>query len=300
MTTFRTGSRQVLRTLCTTISTSRAVLAVILISSSATLAACACGTIHGESDGGTDAGGLDAGAQDISCQVPAEDCLHGLFFGVCGDGDVPLLACNRSNGRCRWFRGGCPVGWRASDCPIDQVCCHETPDGLWPFDPSTSFSPGPRLMITLDIAAMGWTVIDESAPAEIAVTVDPSIGPPTSDWADCTPDAPLQICRDRLIIERGARSTDLSLVLRFASQARHAEAVLLEIVPAGGSLQARMFVRDEDDAAPPSLPSRCRPFHMESTSGTLRLNTVDLSMPELVHGALEVDLDGGHTMAVEF
>jgi hypothetical protein len=122
----------------------------------------------------------------------------------------------------------------------------------------------------------------------------------------CTPGAPLHICEDadsgRYLHRYVHRSFGASFVVRFETRFLVGQSVYLEVVPVDGALVARLFVRDVTDFAPPSPPTRCLPFYSGvSLSGTLRLNTMDVrTAPELVHGVLEVNLAGGHTMAVDF
>src|SRR3989304_1833811 len=95
-----------------------------------------------EGDGGAsaDAGTASDASASVTCESPLQDCTFGLFFASCGTTAAPVLACSESAGRCKWFTGGCPAGYRASDCPVDNVCCHTKADGLWPVDAPGAFS----------------------------------------------------------------------------------------------------------------------------------------------------------------
>ena len=270
-------------------------MAVLALTTSVVLFGCTSG------DGGAspDAGAAPDASAGVACDVPIADCAFGLFFGSCGTSAAPILACSETSGRCKWFTGGCPVGYRASDCAIGDFCCHATPDGAWPFDATGSFSSMAEVELASDLAAMGQSLVDKSVPAELAVTVDPLIGPPSSNVVTCSTATPLQVCQDGVVLARGAWATDSSLVIRLVGRGLLAEALLLELVPAHGAPIARLFVRDEEDSAEPS-PTRCLPFKPQFVSGTLRVSTIDISTPEAVHGALEANLEGGHTVAVAF
>ena len=239
------------------------------------------------------------GESGVVCDVPLEECSHGLFHGDCGGIAGPVFACGESGG-CRWYTGGCPEGVIPSDCEAEDICCHMSADGPWPFEDWSPRSDMGTVEMTLDIAAMGWKVVDGRAPAEIAVTIDPAIGAPDSSEVVCTPGAPLQLCEDGTLMRISRQITDESLVLRFESRGTFGEWFILEIIPGEGTPLARVFVRDFTDAARPSTPRACLPFHMETRAGTLRMNTIDLSMRDLVHGVLDLELVDGHTMIVSF
>ncbi|MCC6872969.1 MAG: hypothetical protein IT378_01570 [Sandaracinaceae bacterium] len=148
-----------------------------------------------------------------------------------------------------------------------------------------------------DLAAMGATPVTASSPAEIAVSVDSSLGAPTTQRASCSGGASLQLCEDAdLRITR--RALDASLVVRFATRDLVAQSLSLEIVR--GSTAARVFVREDTDAAPPGLPRVCPVIERVSVSGTLALSTTDLSVPDAVHGVLVVELAGGGAVTLPF
>lgn len=148
-----------------------------------------------------------------------------------------------------------------------------------------------------DLAAMGAAPVTASSPAEIVVSLDPSVGAPTSMRASCSGGASLQLCEDAdLRITR--RALDASVVVRFATRDLVAQSLSLEIVR--GSLTARVFVRHDTDAAPPDLPRVCPVMERVSESGTLVLSTSDLSAPDSVHGVLSIELAGGGTVTLPF
>src|SRR5687767_8928731 len=63
-------------------------------------------------------------------EPPAFDqCYAGYFFADCGGDGDPRFACSPDHG-CRWFQDGCvAVGFEASPCPADDICCVDD----WPF-----------------------------------------------------------------------------------------------------------------------------------------------------------------------
>jgi hypothetical protein len=75
--------------------------------------------------------------QPFECPTPArralDDCFVGYFFADCGGEGPPRLAC-RERGGCYWFSGSClALGFVASECPAEDVCCYSDPDGNYPW-----------------------------------------------------------------------------------------------------------------------------------------------------------------------
>lgn len=55
------------------------------------------------------------------------ECAHGAAWAECGGAaGEPVFACHESGGGCLWFANGCvAVGFTASTCPADDLCCLE-------------------------------------------------------------------------------------------------------------------------------------------------------------------------------
>ncbi len=249
-------------------------------------------------------GGVD-GSSMMACEGPRpgsiDDCQHGLYFADCGGTGGPVLACVETTGRCAWYRTAClPSGVRSIDCPPENVCCHSTADGLWPYE--GSWRPERDIAtaeMVSDIATIGWAVVDDTMPAEITVTVDPTVEPPASNQAVCTPGAALDLCADGLLMRPAIGREGIAVVVLFRSMRIISDWVYLELIPSAPSHRARVFVRPNDDDAI-DVPTRCLPFQMDSVSGTLRLNTADLSSTADLHGILEMRLVGGGTATLAF
>jgi hypothetical protein len=237
----------------------------------------------------------------LVCSYPAEDCSTGLFFGVCPGTAEPVFACNETGGHCRWFTGGCPIGHRASDCTSDDICCHDSPSGPWPFDDWTPASDMATQMLSLDVGAIGQTEVTLSSPDEIAVSIDASVGAPTSDVATCDAGAALQLCEDGTLMPRALRPRGDSGVVRFVSRHLFGQELLLDIVEVDGALHARLFLRDFTDAAGPDADVCPNDLYAPvATGGTLRLNTADFSTPDSVHGVLDFNTADAHAVSLSF
>ena len=74
--------------------------------------------------------------------IPITDCYRGFQFAECGlaSGSAemtptidasPRLACSVTADACAWFHGEVATSFVASDCPADNVCCHEGAPGNW-------------------------------------------------------------------------------------------------------------------------------------------------------------------------
>jgi hypothetical protein len=146
---------------------------------------------------------------------------------------------------------------------------------------------------------MGGTVIDYTSPAEIVVTIDPSVGPPSSNEVVCASDTPLQICRDGFVLDPRAGRDDQSVVVGFRSRTIAPEWLYLEIVPRETSHVARLFFKQEDDDVR-DVPLTCLPPPPRSASGTLRLNRMDISSAVDLHGVLDANLVGGGSVRAAF
>jgi hypothetical protein len=111
-------------------------------------------------------GGTEALTNCPGEQQPSiADCYVGEFFADCGGSGPPRLACNDQ--QCLWFAADCgPAGFEASDCPADDICCH---DG-WPF-PAAGYSTA----LTLDLYAFGPEPWDRTSHVALGVVVDPTL-----------------------------------------------------------------------------------------------------------------------------
>ncbi len=247
-----------------------------------------------------DGGNATADSGRVLCDAVASDCVGGLYYSDCGGSAEPVLVCSPSDGFCRWYSGGCPVGATVSECPPDDICCQETADGHWPFAEWTGTGMATEEAAS-HLAAMGVTPVTSLEPAGIAVILDSSIGTPTRPGASCSPGTPLEICEEPFLVSRTPRLIGESLVIRLMSRGLRAEAVLLEVVPLEGGPNARAFVRNEPDAARPDTPVTCPALEdrLAGLVGTLRLSSLDWSVPDAVHGALVATL-GEHSIELEF
>jgi hypothetical protein len=232
--------------------------------------------------------------------ITLEQCERGLFFAECPGSAAPVLACQENHGRCRWFSGGVPADHRASDCPPDDICCHATADGQWPFD-----GWAPRDGTTesaFDIAAIGRSVVDARSPAEIEVILDPTVGEPNADGSQrirCSTDNPLDLCSRRFIDENRLARLDLSYAIELGHDGLAGSSVYLEIIFTDAGPIARTFVHEYTDLVGYDATMACQPS-LRLTTGTLHLSTFDFSVLPNVHGILEAEVEGGHWVWITF
>lgn len=271
---------------------------IVLFSAVVALSGCA------DAMAGLDAS-IDGSSTSTACGGPRpisiDECERGLYFADCGGTGGPVLGCVETTGRCAWYRTACvPSGVRPVDCPPDDVCCHSTPDGLWPYEGAWRPEEDMAAMeMVSDIATIGCAVVDETTPAEITVTVDRTVGAPASNEVDCTPGTALDLCGDGSLMRPAIGREGLSTVVLFRSMRVLSDWVYLELIPSSPSHRARVFVRPGNDFAV-DVPTTCVPFEMGSVSGTLRLNTADLSSTTDLHGVLEMNAAGGGTATLAF
>lgn len=232
-----------------------------------------------------------------------EDCALGVYHADCGGDLAPVFACGETTGACRWFTGGCvAAGHVVSDCPIEDRCCHESEDGPWPFasgwtPPAGAYlAPATRLMTDLDV--IGATPIDATGPANLSVTVDPSITPPARIEVTCEGElgAHARMCATPafLVAQVYARAHD-TFALE-VTPSIFGPTLLVEVLD-GGAL-GRVFPGYQTDAEPPTLPATCEGFDRagELTGGTLRIDRLDPG----AHGELVVEAEEGGTITVRF
>jgi hypothetical protein len=241
---------------------------------------------------------------EATCDAPIGECSFGLYFGSCPGDSGPVLACvGGFTGGCLWFTGGCPVGYVPSDCPADDICCHATSAGPWPF--ADGWSPeytNTRQQVISDLATIGSGVVDENHPSEIAVTIDPSVPPPTEVRGTrirCSSGAPLQICAERELAPRAGVMAPIgrTWVVRFATNDLAAEAVRLELLETleSGRLVGRLFVRDDVDSGTGGVPA-CEPFKPRFVSGTVRVTELAAG----AHGRLRAEMADGSWVELDF
>src|SRR4051812_34211252 len=76
-------------------------------------------------------------APDSSCRGGRTpilgECTQGLTWVECPGDGPPRFACGQAGG-CVWFTTSCvPEGYRATDCPATDPCCHRDAAGSWPY-----------------------------------------------------------------------------------------------------------------------------------------------------------------------
>lgn len=231
----------------------------------------------------------------VTCDVPVEECSTGFLHGVCGEGDAPVLACGTST--CRWYVGGCPAGLQPSDCPVENPCCHSTPDGPWPFaDPSPD---GADSRILSHLAAMGGEVVTPTSPS-VSITIDPSVIEHSPVLLTCSEGNPVMLCRESgpIFARRVGGGTT---VVRFAVDGDHnGYWVWLELLEHDGELYARAFEKSESDTSSTGHPTRCPDDRRVFTGGSLVLNTRDIAAEAPLHGVLDLTQADGHSLRIEF
>lgn len=247
--------------------------------------------------------GDDSGVDDsvdVHCTIPTDQCHRlGLYFGTCGGEEPPVLACDEQ-GRCAWYAGGCPLGFRASSCTASDVCCHDTADGRWPFRAWAPEARRAKLDMVYEVASIGAAVVDATSPSEVEVTVDPAVVAPEAAAIRCSEDNPFGDLCNVSIFSSGLRRVDgagSALLIRFMGNSLlDGSWISLEIVDAGDAPIARLFVRGYTDAAPSPVPSACDPFQPRFESGVLHLSALD----ESAHGRLRAEQPGGHWIEFDF
>ena len=260
----------------------------LLWAASLLLGACAGEAPHG-----------DAGT--FACEAPLETCELGLFFGRCPGDDAAVLACSEATGSCRWFTGSCPEGYAASACAPEDRCCEAGADGPWPF--ADDWRPRSSMAIALavsELEAIGQERIDEAAPVDLEVTLDPSHARVERPTVVCGPGAELQICEgsasETHVLRVAPYATERSLVLRFFDRELVNDSLLVEVLHHSDPPRARTFLRRDEDAAlsPAATCSESPRFAIE---GRLTLSSFD---PSDVTGRLEGTLPGGASIDLSF
>jgi hypothetical protein len=219
------------------------------------------------------------------------ECRQGLTWIDCGGEGPPRFACGEAGG-CVWLTTSCvPEGYRATDCPETDPCCHRDADGSWPY-PDHWRPPAPASAANMveDIAAFGGAAL--TAMPDITVRIDPSL-PEEEPSVLCDPGVDRELCA------LGAPTViDLwnGFALWSSSNLPGAEHFWMEISVVRETSIGRAYLRvapvDEVDGAPSCELARTRPSTTPIT-GTVLLRRFDLESPEDLHGRAELLIDGG-------
>ena len=231
------------------------------------------------------------------CDAPRDVCAAGFLHGVCGPEEGELVLACGAGGGCRWWQGGCPVGWQPSDCPPTNPCCHTTADGPWPFEEAPA--DGVPIDTLYDLAAMGGEPVTRGSPS-ISVSVDPSVTEHSPVIFTCSTGNPLELCEETFSIWARGGPREHTTLLRFTTDALFGERVWLELLDVDAQLVARAFVRRYTDAFVGGLPARCPDDRRVFTGGSLVLNTRDIASEAPLHGRLDLTQADGHSLRIEF
>lgn len=193
-------------------------------------------------------------------------CQHGLFHGVCSSGGRHVFACSTSSGRCRWFEGGCPVGFVPSECEVDDICCETIDGSAWPFVGPLATGMA-NTEASLDVEVAGGALVSSSAPRHFGV-VSSSDETPSSTVLRCEGPGGGVLCRSAGPLFATRFVTDVSTVFRVApSGPAVQEAWYIELLPASDPSFGRLFIRRDTDFPSPSLA--CAPSSPVEFSGEL-------------------------------
>lgn len=234
-------------------------------------------------------GGGDEGLNECAGDRPAAatECFKGYFFAECGGTGSARLACSDSDG-CYWFASDCaPVGFVASDCPVDDICCHAG----WPFADTQAFVDGTVRDLSWKIAALGRSTWDRSRSVVLPVGVDPTLtgsstvnctgGPSDPGYTPCgATDLLVSVTAgDTLVIKSGE-----------SPHPRSGWEAWIEIVPdAAGMPRARMCKYFFTDV----VGTSCQGFGAScASSGTITVNQWPFNGANLVV-AVDVSFDNG-------
>jgi len=235
---------------------------------------------------------LVAGCGGDPCGGPRPSlasCEVGLFRADCGGSGPATFACDPVSGQqCRWFATACVAReFLASDCGYGDPCCHGSPGHSWPFESGWTASDSAGAVE--DIAACGSEPVTDHRPAPIDVTVDPAVSPTVPSRVVCDSAVRREFCAAPSL--DAFASGDGALTLRAEGAPLNAEAVLLEIIHVDETgLGARVFTRTTTEVGMPYCEAARTP-HLRFT-GSVTLDTGDLSDPSRVHGRADLLLDG--------
>ena len=217
-------------------------------------------------------------------RMPLSECDYGLYWAECGGDGEPVLGCDRGNGDCRWFTGGVTArGYAVADKPVIGGCREG-----WPF---SDFGPDGRLRerVVRQMSVLSSVRVQREGANDLPVVFDlaPPFRPRCSDRPEC--------------LSAEVLGVGQSIV---ASQDNGAVVVQLEILP--GEIRDEWTMRLYRNEClctdrPIGLACQTDFFGREHlTSGTLHLNTDDLSNLDALHGRVEGVADRGEAFTFEF
>ncbi len=234
-------------------------------------------------------------SHDEACGGPQpaiEDCERGLYFADCGGNEgSPVIACGDEG--CLWFGGGCvAAGYRQPDCPADNICCHPSADGSWPW---RDWAPDGAQRIAEDLAVISTHPITRSGPSTVDVSLDSSVMAPAMATYVCEGGVTLSLCGTHegpLAVAVGE-----SLALRFGARALAGDQVVVEVVlQPDATYVGRAYLTRLRDVGGPGAPLTCEtvgdPRWLDGP-GTLVLNRFDLASTAGIHGHFQISIDGG-------
>lgn len=229
---------------------------------------------------------LTAAACSSSAPPDPATCTMGAFWGDCGCGGEPKLACaDDERGTCRWFVGGCvPVGYEASPCKVDNLCCRDD----WPFEERTGWDTFKQLY--------GWGLEPWDAEREMNVSVQLDSGLEVEEmrWT-CPEGGAPAICRGEPGMAREHFGGAFAFRLWDDTLSFAGSTPIIE-VRRGDDPVARVCLLEFTDRVDPSCESLPRdPSPTCATAGTLTLSVMpeDEGALEQVHGTLTATFPEG-------
>ena len=220
-------------------------------------------------------------------RMPLSECNYGLYWAECGGDGEPVLGCDRGNGDCRWFTGGETArGYAVADKPVLGAC----PEG-WPF---SDFGPdgAMRERVVRQMGLLSIVRVEREGANDLPVVFD--LAPPFLERCSregCTGHAYIAVERigEAIVVTDGVDH----------------EITQFEILPGE--------TRDTWTMRPYRTECRCATdvavylscgvdFFSRGypTSGTLHLNTDDLSDLDALHGRVEGVNERGEAFTFEF
>lgn len=220
-------------------------------------------------------------------RMPLSDCDYGLYWAECGGNDEPVLGCDRGSGDCRWFAGGVTArGYAVADKPVLGGCSEG-----WPF---SDFEPDGRLRerVVRQMSILSYARAERAGLDDFRVSFDHA--PPFMERCShpgCTGHAYLGVERigEAIVVTDGVDR----------------DIVQLEILPGAtrDTWSARVYRTECRCAMDVAVYLACGVDFFSRgnpTSGTLHLNTDDLSDLDALHGRVEGMTDRGEAFTFEF
>ena len=220
-------------------------------------------------------------------RMPLSECDYGLYWAECGGDGEPVLGCDRGNGDCRWFTGGVTArGYAVADKPVFGGC----PEG-WPF---SDFGPDGALRERV-VRQMGLLsnvpVVEREGANDLPVVFD--LAPPFN------PRCSREGCTGASWIPVFRAGSSVVVTYQLGT-------MQLEILP-GQTREAwtmrlyQIACRRCTDDVPITVGCQNNFYGREYLrSGTLHLNTDDLSDLDALHGRVEGVGDRGEAFTFEF